>query len=170
MLNENEWNTINNILLNLYTVDDINILAQKIMKVIRMLIPYTKGWFILVDDDKIIEEKTYFAGFTKEAKRLYIDKYYNEDYVKYLYDFASETNVYRDTNILENDIRANTAFYKDFLEPQDIIYGCGIMALRNGNITAFFNLFRDKKSGDFTDKELYILNVLKNILQIWFTM
>ena len=161
MLNENEWNTINNILLNLYTVDDINILAQKIMKVIRMLIPYTKGWFILVDDDKIIEEKTYFAGFTKEAKRLYIDKYYNEDYVKYLYDFASETNVYRDTNILENDIRANTAFYKDFLEPQDIIYGCGIMALKNGNITAFFNLFRDKKSGDFTDKELYILNVLK---------
>lgn len=162
MLGENEWNTINNILLELYTINDINSLAKKIMKIIRMLIPYKKGWLLLFDDDeKIIEDKSYFTGFEENSQKAYIEKYYKEDYIKYLYDFASETNVYRDTNILESEIRKNTTFYRNFLEPEDIVYGCGIMAMRNGNIIAFFNLFRNEKSGDFTDKELYILNILK---------
>ena len=45
MLNEQEWNTINNILLELYTIDDIDMLSQKLMYVIRMLIPFTKIFY-----------------------------------------------------------------------------------------------------------------------------
>ena len=43
MLTENEWNTINNMLLELYTIDELDVFTSKIMKMIRMLIPYTKG-------------------------------------------------------------------------------------------------------------------------------
>ena len=48
MLTENEWNTINNMLLELYTIDELDVFTSKIMKMIRMLIPYTKGWFIIL--------------------------------------------------------------------------------------------------------------------------
>lgn len=72
MLKENEWNTINNILLELYTIDDLDKFAQKIMKLIRMLIPYSKGWFILLDDDQnIICDKSYFIGFDKSVEKIY---------------------------------------------------------------------------------------------------
>ena len=166
MLQETEWNTINNILLELYTIDNIDLISQKIMRVIRMLIPYTKGYFVLLDDDQdIIKNKSYFIGFDSQSEKNYIDIYYKEDYIKYLYDFASETNVYKDTNILDNNIRKNTSFYVNFLKPEDIVYGCGIMIIRNGRITGIFNLFRNKKSGDFNEKELYILNILKNHLE-----
>ena len=35
MLNEREWNTINTILLELYMIDDVQVLFQKIMKIIH---------------------------------------------------------------------------------------------------------------------------------------
>lgn len=166
MLKESEWNMINNILSELYTIDDINTLSQKLMKIIRMLIPYTKGWFLMLDDDQnIINGKSYFNEFEKDAQESYINKYFDEDYIKYLYEFATETTVYRDSDLLEYEIRSNTEFYKNFLEPENVIYGCGIMTIHNNRITAFFNLFRDQKSGDFSAKDLYILNILKKHLE-----
>lgn len=166
MLKESEWNTINNILLELYTIDDIEKLSQKVMKIIRMLIPYTKGCFIMLDDDQnIIEKKSYFIGFNDESQRAYINKYYEDDYVKYLFDIASETSVYKDTNILNNNIRKTTNFYINFLKPEDIVFGCCILIIKNGRIIGVFNFFRNEQAKDFTDKELYILNVIKKHLE-----
>ena len=100
MLTENEWNTINNMLLELYTIDELDVFTSKILKMIRMLIPYTKGWFIILDDDrKIRKEQSYFIGFDTDVKDKYTDVFYNEDYIQYLYDFVSETSVYKDTSI-----------------------------------------------------------------------
>lgn len=74
MLTENEWNTINNMLLELYTIDELDVFTSKMMKMIRMLIPYTKGWFIILDDDrKIRKEQSYFIGFDTDVKDKYTD-------------------------------------------------------------------------------------------------
>ena len=163
MLTENEWNTINNMLLELYTIDELDVFTSKIMKMIRMLIPYTKGWFIISDDDrKIRKEQSYFIGLDTDVKDKYTDVFYNEDYIQYLYDFVSETSVYKDTSILESDVREKTDFYIKFLKPEDIIFGCGIILIKNSRIIGMFNLFRNEKSGDFNEKELYVLNLLKN--------
>ena len=133
MLTENEWNTINNMLLELYTIDELDVFTSKIMKMIRMLIPYTKGWFIILDDDrKIRKEQSYFIGLDTDVK----DKY--------------------------TDVREKTDFYIKFLKPEDIIFGCGIILIKNSRIIGMFNLFRNEKSGDFNEKELYVLNLLKN--------
>lgn len=75
MLTENEWNTINNMLLELYTIDELDVFTSKILKMIRMLIPYTKGWFIILDDDrKIRKEQSYFIGFDTDVKDNYINR------------------------------------------------------------------------------------------------
>lgn len=166
MLTENEWNTINNILLELYTIDNLDSFAQRIMKLIRMLISYNKGWFLLLNDtQKIQREKSYFIGFEKSVQDKYIDIYYDEDYLQYIYGFTSETSVYKDTDILASDIREKTDFYINFLQPEDIVFGCGIILVRSSEITGIFNLFRDKKSDDFNDKEIYILNILKKHIE-----
>ncbi len=166
MLTENEWNAINNILLELYTIDDLDKFTNKIMKFIKMLIPYTKGWLIILNDDQdIIREKSYFTGFNESSENKYINFYYQEDYIKYLYDFTSETSVYRDTNILESDIREKTDFYIKFLKPEDIVFGCGIILIKNARITGIFNLFRNEEAGDFNKKEIYILNILKKHIE-----
>ena len=162
MLNEQEWNTINSILLELYTIEDITVLSQKLMKVIRMLIPFTKGYFVLLDEEqRIIADKTYFLGMEDAQVRQYLYHYYDKDYLKYLYEIAVETTVYKDTGILADEIRKSTEFYRKFLKPADIPFGCGILMIRNGRIIGIFNLFRSETLGDFTEKDTFILKVLK---------
>lgn len=166
MLKEMEWNTISNILLELYKIDNIDQLSQKSMKVIRLLIPYSKGYFILLDDDQnIIKNKSYFSGMDMNKAAEYIDTYYDKDYLKYLYEFSSETIVYKDTDILEDNIREQTDIYQSFFKPEDISYGCGIMIVRNDRIVGIFSFFRNEEAGDFTDKDIYVLNILKRHIE-----
>lgn len=162
MLKENEWNTINNILLDLYTITDINVLSQKIMRMFRILIPYTKGYFILLDEEEqIMDDMYWFVNMDESAIDKYINNYYSQDYIQYLYEISIETTVYKDTDIIHDDIRTQTDFYKQFLKPVDIPYGCGILIMKNGKIIGTFNLFRSQSLGDFSDKDIYILTVFK---------
>lgn len=166
MLNDSEWNTINNILLELYTIDDVSVLFQKVMRVFRMLIPYTQGYFVLLDEEqKIKPENIYFIDMDDAVIKKYIEQYYDMDYLKYLYEFATDTTVYKDTEILEDNIRLQTDFYRKFLKPSNIPYGCGILLIRNHRILAVMNLFRSENLGDFSEKDMYILNILKKHLE-----
>lgn len=163
MLREMEWMTINNILLELYAQNDLKKLSRKLMRVLRMLIPYTKGYLILLDEHgKIQQDDSCFIGMTDKEKQEYIEKYYHKDYLQYLYDLSEETCVYKDTDILDEDRRCRTEFFQKFLQPADIPYGCGILVRHQGEMMAVFTLFRSSQLGDFTDKDIEILNILKN--------
>ena len=166
MLKEFEWNTINNILLELYTIEDVRTLSKKVLNVLHLLISYSKGYFLLLDEDqKIVEENSYFLGFDEVYVRRYISTYYSKDYIQYLYDFSKETVVFQDTEILDDNIRMNNDFYKNFLKPADIPYGSGILIIKKKKIIGIFNLFRSESQGDFCERDIYILNVLKHHLE-----
>ena len=47
-LKETEWLTINKVLLEMYDITDIDQFTERVLKTYRMLIPYTKGYFIVL--------------------------------------------------------------------------------------------------------------------------
>ena len=162
MLKENEWNTINSMLLEIYAIKDFDRYSKTLLKMFRMLIPYTKGYFLVFNENQEIDrEKSYFIEMSEEIQQKYMDYFYNIDYLNYVFDFEKSTSVYRDTDILEDEIRKKTEFYTNFLKPQDIPFGCGIILIKDGKILGIVNLFRSDRLGDFTDKDMYILDVLK---------
>lgn len=170
MLSEMEWKTISNILLELYTVEDLRGLSERTLNLIRMLIPYTAGYLVLLDEDQhIIREKSYFTGFSQRAQEAYVDKYFAQDYLHYLFGFTKETTVFQDTKILSEEIRKRTDFYTRFLKPVGLIYGAGVLFIRGERITGIFNLFRDEEMGDFGGRDTEILEVLRKHLEnmIW---
>ena len=161
MLKSTEWNTINNILLELYTVTDLDALTIKILKVLRMLIPYSHGYFLILDEKKkILEKHTCFVGYDKEIAAQYIQSYYEKDYLQFVYDIAGQTMAYKDTELLEKDARENTEFYKNYLKPNNMVYGCGIILMKNRKLMGILNFFRGEELGDFTEENMEILNVL----------
>ncbi len=166
MLNEKEWLVINEILLELYELEDLIVFSKNIMRSLRKLISYTKGCFILLDEEQnTVKEKVCFVGFDNIAQKNYIEKYYDKDYIKTLYDFVSETNVYRDTDILNKTARESTDFYISFLKPEKSTFGCGVMIVRNDMIICEINLFRDEESGNFDERDMFILNIFKDHLE-----
>lgn len=121
---------------------------------------------LLLDKNKnIIINKIVSENMEERIMRDYINIYYKQDYLNYLYDLTNETVVYRDTDILDESIRKETNFYRNFLEPGNFTYGCGIIMIRNSDILGIFNIFRNKDIGDFTEKDIYILNIFKNHIE-----
>ena len=91
ILKESEWLTINRVLLELYGVEQEKEFQEKTLKVFRMLIPYTKGYFVLFDEQNEIDmERSVFLGMDQELFQHYMRKYYEKDYLKYTFEFARE--------------------------------------------------------------------------------
>ena len=162
MLKEAEWNIINTILLDLYTVSDVKILASKTLSELPLLIPFSKGYFIFLDEKKeISKDLSFFLGFEESAVEKYIGTKHEKDYLQYLYSFASESTVYKDSAMLDETVCTETEFYRFFLRPEGISFDAGIVLAKNQEIIAVFNMFRGESQGDFSEKDLYILNILK---------
>ncbi|NLK24249.1 MAG: LuxR family transcriptional regulator [Clostridiales bacterium] len=162
MLKENEWITINRVLLEIYEIKNVNELAERLLKMIRMLIPYSNGYFLVFDKDEEINRKeSSFIGIKESIQEKYLSYFYNVDYLKYIYEFTKETETYRDTDILDDSIRKKTEFYTDFLRPNNIPFGAGILLMKDEKMLGIINLFRSSELGDFSDKDMYILDALK---------
>ena len=166
MLKEGEWNTINTILLDLYTVNDVKRLASKTLSVLRLLIPFSKGYFVFLDKKRqISKDLSVFLGFEESDVEKYIGTYHEKDYLQYLYSLTNESTVYKDSAMIDESVRIETEFYQFFLKPAGIPFGAGIVLAKNQEIFAVFNLFRSENLGDFSEKDIYILNILKKHLE-----
>lgn len=164
MLKENDWNSINEILLEAYALDREIDITSKFLKMLTRLIPFTRAFFLMCDENNdIIVENSAFYNINEQKQQDYINKFYQQDYIKYIIN-DTRSIVFRDTDILEEDARKQTEFYKEFLSPQDLPFGSGIVFIKNENLLGILNLFRNNEIGNFTDKELNILNIFKDHL------
>lgn len=165
MLKETEWLTINKILLKMYNIHEIDTFANRILRICRMIIPYSKGYFIVFDDKgAIIENCSSFLEMEQKTYENYINSYYEKDYMKYIFDISNHSVTYRDTDIMEEAYRKKTEFYREFLRPNNIPYGAGIVLRCEGRNIGILNYFRNDMLGDFSDKDMFILDVLKEHL------
>lgn len=165
ILKESEWLTINRVLLELYGVEQEKEFQEKTLKVFRMLIPYTKGYFVLFDEQNEIDmERSVFLGMDQELFGHYMRKYYEKDYLKYTFELSFETMTYRDTDILADGVRKKTEFFREFLRPNNIPYGAGVLLTKDSKVFGIISLFRSGELGDFSDKDMYIFDVLKEHL------
>lgn len=115
MLKEAEWNTLNTILLDLYTVNDVKILASKTLSALRLLIPFSKGYFIFLDKKRqISKDLSVFLGFDESSVEKYIGTYHEKDYIQYLYSLTNESTVYKESAMIDECVQTETEFYQFF--------------------------------------------------------
>lgn len=157
-----EWKVINQILLEIYSIRHLEELTERLFKMLHVLVPYSQGYFLLFDENNHMDlHKSRFVHMSRESQKGYINYFYNRDYLKYIFEFTVSTSTYRDTDILEDEVRKSTEFYKEFLHPQNIPYGCGILLLKKRKLIGIVNLFRSGEMGDFSDKDMLVLDSLK---------
>lgn len=163
ILKESEWLSINRVLLELYALENEKEFQEKTLKVFRMLIPYTKGYFVVFDENyNIDQDHSAFLGMSLEVFENYMLHYYDKDYLKFTFEIATETMTYRDTDILSDSMRKKTDFFRNYLRPNNIPYGSGILLAKNSRLFGVINLFRSGELGDFSDKDMYIFDLLKD--------
>lgn len=162
-LKENEWITMNDMLLELYSIEDITYVKEKFLHLIRLLIPYSQASFTYIDKhSRVIDmNKSVFVDIDEDLLKKYNDNYYKFDYVFNTFNYMKSV-VYRDTDILDENIRRKTKFYQEFLLPQNVPYAGGLILVKDTNLLGVVTLFRSKEYGDLSYKDLFILDQFKN--------
>lgn len=166
-LSHEEWEVINRILLNLYTIQDLDRLTESFLSLLRLSVVYTSGSFVLLEPAsgsprsyRVVSSSYY--GIEPKWSKLYESRYFQEDYMfgSSLFD---QTLVLRDTDLLGHAMREKTPFYQEFLKPQGLIYGLGAVFFV-GKTLCILRLFRNASVGDFAACGIYINNVFKDHL------
>lgn len=162
-LKDNELQIISDILLELYYTENLKELERNFLTLIRTLVPYNQSNFRVIDPNtrEILRKDAIFIDTDEDMIPVFYANIEPEkNYLKNLFNY-SQSVVYMDSDILGDDVRKKTEFYRDFLEPQGIPYGCGIILIKDGELTGVVSLFRSEEWGDFTCKELFILDLFK---------
>ncbi len=163
-LKENDWITINEILLEIYAMDNEKQIIEKFLKMLSTIILFDKAFFLMCNDDNGIDvENSVFINIDEDIKNIYIEKFYDVDYIKYVFS-STKSVAFRDTDIIEGEKRNETKIYKEFFYPNGMKFGLGVVLIKDDRCLGMINLFRDDVLMDFSEKELQILNILKEHL------
>lgn len=165
-LKNNEFQMISDILLELYSMNDLKEIEHHFLMNVRALIPYNQSNFRAVSPDsgEVLKDGTVFIDTDAAMIPVFFHNIEPEkNYLKNLFNYR-ESIVYNETDLLDEDVRKNTEFYRDYLLPQKIPYSCGIILIEEEKLIGVISIFRSREWGDFTEKELFILNIFKNHL------
>jgi DNA-binding CsgD family transcriptional regulator len=87
---------------------------------------------------------------------------YNEIDAKWVLS-SKESTVYRETDLIP-DSREESAYYKDIYAPRDIHFSIFLTLVYNEVFQGIFTLYRSKEVPDFSEKDIFMLDMLKDHL------
>ena len=166
MLQKNEAVLLNEIIEKIYTMPDCREMRATVLEMLETLIPFDSATFYLASKEK---DKGHHLtdpvgkGIPQTELQRYIDDYEDQDYTRWLF-MNGKAMVYRETDIYSDKIRSDNMFYKDIYLPAKIYYSAQMSIARKEVFLGIITLYRNKEQGDFTDDEMFLLDLLKDHL------
>lgn len=167
MLEQHEWEKINLITSEMNRITDITKFRREFLTKLGRLIAFDLADFYLNDAkssnrvklvDPVVVSR--FARKFNEKFMVEYDRYYGQvDYVKWIFS-SHESVVYRESDLINSEMRAKSAFYLDYLKPAGFVNVAGISIAEQGVCIGAITLYRTDQYGDFTEKDIYILKQL----------
>ena len=156
-----QWLKINDMVTDIYNINGLTEMRKAFLEKIRLLIPFQKAFFDLCSEKS--GKRSFFdpvaADIPEESLKEYYATFEEVDYTAWVLT-QNVALSYRDTDILPPALRENSVFFCKWLMPMGIFYEGGCNIAYNGIVYGSVTLMRAKSAGDFTDAELYMLNIL----------
>ncbi|WP_066498463.1 response regulator transcription factor [Abyssisolibacter fermentans] len=160
-LSHNEWSLINDIVLKLHTTKDCYSAIKNLLMSLEVLIPHKKAFFDLGNYENY--NFSFFNPISVNISEKHLTQYYKHylhlDYANFVWSLDHPV-VYKDTNILPDHLREQTIIYKNWMQSIGVHYGGGFSIFANDRLLGSITMFRDKDMDDFTNKDLYIMQII----------
>lgn len=169
-LDNNQWNLLDEIILNLHIQKDITALQTQILEQLAVLIPHRRSFFDLctTQNGRLVFFAPISLNMSNEELTDYYKNYQYSDYVAWSFSNNNPTT-YRDSDMIGRSTRENSDIYRQWMKPMDIYYSLGCTILGGNQLLGSITLFRSEQDGDFTDSELNMLEVINRHLSAHFT-
>ncbi len=172
MLNQGQWEKINDIIASIHATKNTGAMRtaflQKLMSVIDFdfsdfnigLMRDTASPYLV---DPVVVSK-FNKSFEEDFIYQYESVYAPMDYVKWIF-LSSESLVYRESDLVNDEVRKMSPFYQQYLMVFDLVNIAGIVLASGGQFVGAITLYKTEKNGDFSDVDMYILKQLMPHLQ-----
>ncbi len=162
MLTAKDWGIINDLVCNMFSKEDINVVIKDFFNSFKQLVPYDRAAF----DYEYIENpiKNFFRhevlyNFKEKDSINFKENYSISNYTRWAC-LETKNVVYKETDIIQDSIRENTQIYLHFYKPLGIHYIAAASITFKDSILGFITLYRRNEQSDFSRKELEILRII----------
>jgi len=164
ILQEQEWKRINDIASKIGGTNSLFDTRSIFLAEISRLVSYDLADFCLCEQKQSgmvhltspvinsIFSKNYEEQFTQNYEKIYEML----DYTKWIFS-NPESIVYKESEIIGKSVREKTPYYVNYLKPLGLINVMGVSLADNGIPLGAANFYRSDEKGDYSDKDLYIL-------------
>ena len=167
VLSVEEVDALGALIERIYLKSDDVLFRQAFLRQLKGLIAYDFADFYLgiVNIDgvpKLVDPVTHSGfgqRFADDFMHLYDVKYYKMDYVNWIY-LNPQSTVYRESDLLNADVRTQSPFYQEYLRRFDLTLLSGISLSSGGQFLGAITLYRKTSGDDFSQKDLYIMGLL----------
>ncbi len=159
-LETNDWILLNNIIYKIYTTEGFNDMRYEILSQLRMVLDFDSADFYMASKEKgklLCNPVTYNCDV--DLSEMYEDICYSRKLVS-----SGKMLIYRETDIISDDVRVNTDYYKKVYKPNNWHYALQIVIARHKKFLGTITFYRTIGKEDFHYDDIFILDILKDHL------
>ena len=167
MLTQIEWERLNDLIVTINNISDSASMRTALLQKLMTLIDFDFSEFDIATNKNPIKpqlvDPIMVSKFNRKFEEEFIYQYENVfapmDYVNWVF-MSAESLVYRESDLLNEEVRKQSPFYINYLKVFDLVYISGIVLASKGRFHGAISLYKQEKNGDFSDKDVYILKQL----------
>lgn len=158
MIDAKHWEELNKIFITIHSITNLKEMRTKLLEQMKTIIDFDSA---IIDLCQLKGETFHFVDPTViNIPKEYIESYYthfqSKDYANWIF-MQDSSIVYRDSDLIGNNMRNQSDLYKEWLSPLGLYYVAGTSTVNNGVLQGSITLFRNENTNDFSDNDLQML-------------
>ncbi|MBQ5954389.1 MAG: hypothetical protein IJM62_04970 [Lachnospiraceae bacterium] len=161
-LYENDILQVNDLIYKIYTIQDFDEMRRTFLNLLKIMIPCDPITFYMNEEGRYMCDPI-VIGITEEDARWYTEVLAEIDYKKWIFQ-SGQNKVCRMTDFYPEGIRESLPYYQTAYVKYDIHYEAIMSLAHDHKFLGVVSLYRKSDEEDFSDRDIFILNLLMDHL------
>lgn len=159
-LEANDWIILNGIIYKIYTTEDLTAMRTALLEQLKMIIDFDSADFYLsstAGGSELVSQVTYNCD--EDGSSEYSELDYSRGIM-----YSGKSMVYRETDIISDEKRVETEYYKKVYRPNNWHYSLQIILGYNKEFLGVITLYRTVGKDNFAYDDVFIMDMMKDHL------
>ena len=163
-LETNDWMVINNIIYQINSIEDSVTMRKNFLTQMGLILDFDSADFYIASElNSHTLINPVFYNYEPKTDENYMDKYDSIDYSRGLM-FGGKSKVYRESDIISEEKRVETEYYKKYFEPNNWHHTLNMILSYKNQFVGVVCFFRLKGKKDFVYEDSFVLDMIKEHL------
>lgn len=163
-LETNDWMVINNIVYQINSIEDSVIMRRNFLTQMALVLDFDSADFYIASElNSHTLTAPVFYNYKPKEDENYMEKYDGLDYSRGLM-FGGKSKVYRESDIISEEKRIQTEYYKNYFAPNNWHHTLNIILAHKNQFVGVACFFRLKGKEDYSYEDSFLLDMIKEHL------